>query len=233
VAGCQRRSSIPLSASRSLLSGRCPRRQLLANVSPDHGAQVERHTLLLQVHAALCDYDGNIAVYVALSVLVEQRDGDVRVGYALNQRYAKYSGKGSLCVTTSVSQCMQYAAAEGSHAGVGSASALSGTAEELRTRRRAAAAPLAVPKSRTFLVFLLRRPLAECSPPRGQVALGRGRLRRLRGGRLGLSVAHARREHVSVSGRHCRRGERRSPLSQLSRGERAVAASCGVAQSRG
>jgi hypothetical protein len=62
------------------------------------GTRGVRLTLLLQVHAAFCDYDGHIAVDVALPVLVEQRYGDVRVRYALDEGYAKYTCCG-LCVS--------------------------------------------------------------------------------------------------------------------------------------
>jgi hypothetical protein len=48
-------------------------------------------TLLLQVHAALGDYDGHVAVYVALSVLVEERYCDVCVWYTLYEGYAEYA----------------------------------------------------------------------------------------------------------------------------------------------
>jgi hypothetical protein len=48
-----------------------------------------RITLLLEEHAALCDDDGHIAVYVAFTMLVEEGYGDVGVGYALDEWYAK------------------------------------------------------------------------------------------------------------------------------------------------
>jgi hypothetical protein len=56
-------------------------------------------TLLLQIYAAFCDYDRHVAVDVALPVLVEQRYGDIRVGYALNEGYSKYA-----CLDLCVSQ---------------------------------------------------------------------------------------------------------------------------------
>jgi hypothetical protein len=52
---------------------------------------VAQLTLLLEIDAAFCDYYGHVAVDVALSVFVEQRYGNVRIGYALDEGYAKNS----------------------------------------------------------------------------------------------------------------------------------------------
>ena len=46
-------------------------------------------TFFLQVDAAFCYHDGNVTVNVALSVLVNQRDGDIGVRDALPERDSK------------------------------------------------------------------------------------------------------------------------------------------------
>lgn len=58
-----------------------------------------RLTLLLEVDSAFRNYDGHVAVDVALSVLVEQRDGHVGVGYALDEGYTEYAWLHGLCVS--------------------------------------------------------------------------------------------------------------------------------------
>lgn len=55
-------------------------------------------TLFFQVNSALCDDNGHVAVDVALAMLVEQRDGDVGIGYALDEWHAKDAGERSFCV---------------------------------------------------------------------------------------------------------------------------------------
>lgn len=48
-------------------------------------------TLFFKINTALSDYDGNIAIDIALAVLVKQRYGDVGVGDALDERHTKYA----------------------------------------------------------------------------------------------------------------------------------------------
>lgn len=50
-----------------------------------------RRTLFLQEDTAFSDYNRNIAVNVALSILVNKRDGNVCVCYALSERNTKYA----------------------------------------------------------------------------------------------------------------------------------------------
>lgn len=50
-----------------------------------------RRTLFLQEDTAFSDDDGNIAVNVALAILINQRDGNVCVCYALSERNTKYA----------------------------------------------------------------------------------------------------------------------------------------------
>lgn len=42
-------------------------------------------TFLLQEHTAFCHHYWNIAIYVALAVVVDERNGDIRVDNALSQ----------------------------------------------------------------------------------------------------------------------------------------------------
>jgi len=51
-------------------------------------AGLER-TFLLQKDTALGNNNRNISVDVALAVLIDERNGDVGVGYALSQRHPK------------------------------------------------------------------------------------------------------------------------------------------------
>lgn len=62
-------------------------------------------TFLLQKHATLGDYDWDVAIDVALAVLVEQRYRYIRVRYALDEGYSKYA----LCCFCwkDVSDCVQ------------------------------------------------------------------------------------------------------------------------------
>jgi len=48
-----------------------------------------QHTFLFQIHATFRDDYRHIAVDVALALVVEQADGDVRVSYTLLKWYAK------------------------------------------------------------------------------------------------------------------------------------------------
>jgi hypothetical protein len=52
---------------------------------------VGRPTLFFQVHAAFCDNNGHVAVDVAFPVLVEQRDRNVGVRYALDEGHTEDS----------------------------------------------------------------------------------------------------------------------------------------------
>jgi hypothetical protein len=54
-------------------------------------------TSLLQEHSTLGDYDGNIAVYIALAILIDKRDGDVGIRDALAKRDAEYPLRPGLC----------------------------------------------------------------------------------------------------------------------------------------
>jgi hypothetical protein len=54
---------------------------------------VEQLTLLLEIDTAFRDYYWDVAVDVALSVLVEQRYCDIRIWYALDEGYTENSWK--------------------------------------------------------------------------------------------------------------------------------------------
>lgn len=51
-------------------------------------------TLFLQEDTALCDDNGDIAVDIALAVLVEERDCDIGIGDALDEGNAKDAREG-------------------------------------------------------------------------------------------------------------------------------------------
>lgn len=51
-------------------------------------------TLFLQENTAFGDDDWNVTVDVTLAVLVEQRYGDVRIGYALYEGHTKDAREG-------------------------------------------------------------------------------------------------------------------------------------------
>ena len=44
-----------------------------------------RPTFLFQKDTALCNHDGDISVDVTLSMFINERDGDIGVGYALSK----------------------------------------------------------------------------------------------------------------------------------------------------
>lgn len=53
-----------------------------------------RLTLFFKEYTALCNYNRDVAIDVALAMLVEERYGDIRIGYALNEGDAKYAREG-------------------------------------------------------------------------------------------------------------------------------------------
>lgn len=55
-------------------------------------------TLFLQEDTALCDDNGDVAVDIALTVLVEERDCDIGIGDALDEGNAKDAGEGLIFV---------------------------------------------------------------------------------------------------------------------------------------
>lgn len=59
-------------------------------------------TFLFEIDAAFCNYDGHVAVDVALPVLVEQRNCNIRIGYALDEGYSEYALLHGLCVSRCV-----------------------------------------------------------------------------------------------------------------------------------